>query len=122
MVLLDHAARPIRHLRAFLGETTNNVAEYMALLYAMQEALRLGVACLQVKTDSQLLARQMTGQYRVRDPQLRVLHERAARLAHGFSEFSITHIPREENRQADRLAGQAADARGPVLSQPSTTR
>ena len=122
VVFLDQAAKPVRQFNAFLGETTNNVAEYMALLYAMQEALRLGMVCLRVKTDSELLARQVNGQYRVKNPQLRVLHQLAKHLAQGFREFSIAHIPREDNRLADRLAGQAADQQAPVLSQPSITR
>ena len=117
----DHA-KPIREFRAYLGETTNNVAEYLALLYAMQEATQLGLVALRVKTDSELLARHITGQYRVRDPQLRLFYDVIRHHAKGFQEFSITHVPRTDNRFADRLANQALDehAMSRVLSQPST--
>ena len=100
--------RIVRQFGRPLGQTTNNVAEYLALIYALQEALRAGYRQLTVKTDSELLARQMAGRYRVRDEQLRVLHEVARHLVEGFTRCEIRHIPREENTAADRLAGQAA--------------
>ena len=105
-------AEPVnRRLSKYLGETTNNVAEYLALIYALQEALREGLTAVSVKTDSELLARQMSGAYRVRDPQLRLLHDLAAHLAQGFQACRITHIPREQNTAADRLAGDAITKR-----------
>lgn len=107
VVLMDGKARPARELSKYLGETTNNVAEYLALVYALQEALREGYRLVIVKTDSELLARQINGQYRVRDPQLRLLHDLAQHLAQGFSRCQVMHIPREQNTRADRLAGQA---------------
>jgi ribonuclease HI len=110
VVFVNGDAHPIRQFGAYLGETTNNVAEYLALIYAMQEALRCGVRTLRVKTDSELLARQVTGQYRVRDPQLRLFHDLAKHLAQAFRGFSIAHIPRVQNRLADRLASQAVKA------------
>jgi ribonuclease HI len=94
-------------LSRYVGETTNNVAEYLALLYALQEALRQGVSAVSIKSDSELLVRQMTGAYRVRDPHLRLFHDLARQMAGGFHAFSIAHIPREQNQTADRLAGQA---------------
>lgn len=108
VVFLDGGAKPVRELSRPIGETTNNVAEYLALLYALHEAVRAGWGRLSVKTDSELLARQMTGQYRVRDPFLRCLHDLALDLAGGFEQFAIQHVPREQNTAADRLAGQAA--------------
>jgi ribonuclease HI len=106
-VLKDGASAPVRQLSKYVGETTNNVAEYLALLYALQEALQQGYVVVRVKTDSELLARQINGQYKVRDPQLRLLHDLAVHLRQGFREFTIEHIPRAQNAQADRLAGQA---------------
>ncbi len=99
--------RPVKEFSKYIGETTNNVAEYLALIYALQEALRSGYTTLAVKTDSELLARQTNGQYKVRDPQLRVLHDLAQHLIDGFLRCRIDHIPREQNTLADRLAGQA---------------
>jgi ribonuclease HI len=111
IVIRDGAAASARELSLYLGETTNNVAEYLALVYALQEALRAGYAEVRVRTDSELLARQLSGQYRVRDPQLRLFHDLAAHLIQGFRACRIEHVPREENRLADRLAGQAVAKR-----------
>ena len=110
-VFLDGNATPIRQLSKYLGETTNNVAEYLALVYALQEACRMGCQRISVKTDSELLARQLTGQYKVRDAQLRLLHDLALHLTEGFAAWRIDHVPRTQNRLADRLAGQAAKRR-----------
>ena len=107
----DGGSKPVKQLSKYLGETTNNVAEYLALVYALQEALRDGYAAVLVKTDSELLARQLSGQYRVRDPQLRLLHDLARHLIDGFDRCAVTHVPRTQNRLADRLAGEAVKTR-----------
>lgn len=107
----DGGARPVGTLSKYVGETTNNVAEYLALLYALQEALRRGYTAVTVRTDSELLERQIIGRYQVRDRQLRILHGLALHLAGGFQRFTIAHIPRTDNRLADRLAGQAVRER-----------
>ena len=111
VVFVGEQAKPIRRFSHYLGETTNNVAEYLALLYALQEALQAGYTGLTVKTDSELLARQINGQYKVRDPQLRLFHDLACHLVRSFHRWSIEHVPREQNRLADRLAGQAVKSR-----------
>ena len=110
VVFLDGQARPVRQFSHYLGETTNNVAEYLALVYALQEALRAGYTALTVKTDSELLARQVNGRYRVRDAQLRLFHDLALHLARGFSRCEVQHVPRAQNALADRLAGHAVAA------------
>jgi len=110
VVFLDGQARPVRQFSHYLGETTNNVAEYLALVYALQEALRAGYTALTVKTDSELLARQVNGRYRVRDAQLRLFHDLALHLARGFSRCEVQHVPRAQNALADRLAGHAVEA------------
>ena len=115
-VFLDGNAKPVRQFSKYLGETTNNVAEYLALIYALQEALRAGYASVTVKTDSELLARQIKGQYKVRDPQLRLLHGLALHLVQGFTRCQILHVPREQNTVADRLAGQAVKRRSTLIS------
>ena len=111
VVFTDGSATPLREFAQYLGETTNNVAEYLALIYALQEALRHGYTALRVKTDSELLARQVNGIYRVRHPQLRLFHDLVLHLRGGFQEVSVEHIPREQNTRADRLAGLAATQR-----------
>ena len=99
------------HFSTYLGETTNNVAEYLALVYALQEALREGYTTVTIKTDSELLARQMNGQYQVRDGQLRLFQDLARHLVQGFHHCTIQHVPRTQNTVADRLAGQAVTSR-----------
>lgn len=106
-VLADGGGRKRAEVCAFLGEATNNVAEYCALILALQRALRLGVGRVEVLTDSELLARQLNGEYRVRDKQLQWLHAIADHLRREFGQFRIRHVPREENRAADRLANRA---------------
>jgi ribonuclease HI len=104
----DGAGKPLRQLSKPLGVATNNVAEYLALIYALQEAAAAGYNDIRVRTDSELLVRQLNGQYKVRQPHLRVFHDLARQLIRGFDAFGIAHVPRERNRAADRLAGQAA--------------
>ena len=90
-----------------LGRTTNNQAEYLALLIALREAAALRARRVHVRTDSQLLVRQMTGEYRVKNPALQDLHAEAGRLARGFEAFDIEWVNREESAAADRLANEA---------------
>jgi ribonuclease HI len=112
VVFVDSRTKPVRQFSKYIGETTNNVAEYLALIYALQEALKEGRTKLTIKTDSELLARQVNGQYRVRDAQLRLFHDLALHLAQAFRRCSVEHIPRTQNTLADRLAGQAVSGRG----------
>jgi ribonuclease HI len=91
----------------YLGETTNNVAESCSLILALQEAALLGARQVTVSSDSELLTRQVNGAYRVREPQLKLLHVLIKHLIQGFDRFEIRHVPRVENRAADRLANRA---------------
>ena len=91
-----------------LGHMTNNEAEYSALIVALEEALILHAERVTVYADSELIVRQMNGQYRVKKPELRVLNARANRLAAGLAQFTIAHVGREKNQIADRLAQEAS--------------
>jgi ribonuclease HI len=93
-----------------LHETTNNVAEYHALLAALDYALEHHIGRLKVLSDSELLARQVQGIYKVRSLDLKPLHERARKAIAQLESFSIQHVPREQNREADRLANKALNA------------
>lgn len=106
----DGQGRTLGEHSVYLGATTNNVAEYAALLVALHEAARLGATDVRVQTDSELLAKQIQGEYRVKDPTLRALHAIAQQMQRGFARCRVTHIPREQNRVADRLANRAVDA------------
>ena len=96
----------------FLGHTTNNVAEYKAVLLGLAGALAQGVHRVEVRADSELLIKQLKGEYRVKSPGLRPLFEEARRLISRFSSVKLTHIRRELNGEADRLANQGIDRVG----------
>jgi probable phosphoglycerate mutase len=100
---------PVTAFGKFIGETTNNFAEYQGLLAALEYALKHGYPRLRVLTDSQLMAYQISGRYKVRSPDLKPLHEKARGLIARLESFSIRHVYREQNREADRLANQAMD-------------
>jgi len=93
----------------YLGKATNNFAEYQGLLAALDYALTNHYRRIHVRTDSELLALQIKGVYRVKSPGLKPLCERARQLIARLESFSIEHVPRERNRAADRLANQALD-------------
>ena len=92
-----------------LGETTNNVAEYSALIRALEEARGLGCMEIRVITDSELMARQINGIYRVKTPHLFLLYKRATALMAQFEKATVEHTRRENNRVADRLSNIGAD-------------
>jgi len=96
-------------VREYLGHTTNNVAEYTALLLGLRRALELGVERIEVRADSQLLIRQLGGQYRVKSEQLRPLYEQARELLAQFAATRLQHVPRAQNSEADRLANEGID-------------
>ncbi len=100
-------------LARYLGETTNNVAEYQALILGLQEAARLQARKLQVFADSELLVRQLNGQYRVKSPHLLPLWRLVKNELQNFETYTISHVPRAENRLADELANQGIDQRPP---------
>ncbi len=110
VVMESAEGSPLGAFAKALGETTNNVAEYRGLLAALEYALAHDYARVRVLTDSELLARQMAGMYKVKSPDLRPLYEQAKRLSGQFKSFAIEHVPRERNREADRLANRALDA------------
>jgi ribonuclease HI len=98
----------------FLGEATNNVAEYRGLIEALQRAQLLGVDELDVRSDSELLVRQMNGQYRVKNAGLKPLFEQANELAGRFGRFAISHVRREQNTDADELVNRALNLKRSV--------
>jgi ribonuclease HI len=99
----------IIEIAGFLGTTTNNVAEYSGLLEALETAKAEGATEIDVISDSELLVKQMLGQYRVKHPNLIPLFVRARTMARQFGRFSIRHTLRAGNKDADRLANQAVD-------------
>jgi len=94
---------------SYLGFATNNVAEYSAMIEALSEMRRLGARQIEVRSDSELLVRQINGEYRVKADGLRSLYINAVRMLHDFDDFRVLHIPRGENKRADLLANRALD-------------
>ena len=92
-----------------LGRATNNVAEWTAVRLALEEARRLGAERVDLRMDSELVARQITGIYRVKHPDLKPIHAAVMALLRGFDGYTIGHVPRELNRDADRLSNVAID-------------
>ena len=92
-----------------IGETTNNVAEYTAVVEGLELATELSARTVTLRSDSLLLINQLTGRYRVKAPHLQPLHRRARSIAAGFERISFEHVPREENVEADRLANEGVD-------------
>jgi ribonuclease HI len=107
VVLKDGA--PVDEIGETIGETTNNVAEYRALLRGLDEAARRGARTLRLCSDSELVVRQLSGRYKVRSPQLAPLHRTALAKMRGFERVTVVHVPREQNQGADALANRALD-------------
>ena len=120
VVMRDPNGKIILELGKKLGRDTNNVAEYYALLAALDYAATHNIRALRIRSDSELLVRQMQGRYKVKSPDLKPLYERASKLTRQFEYFVIEHVRRESNREADALANLALDsgAFGPPLSPP----
>ncbi|HBG46869.1 MAG TPA: RNase H [Deltaproteobacteria bacterium] len=110
-IIKDPQGNIVRELRKYLGVTTNNMAEYHALVMALTEAVSMGVAEVEVFADSELMVKQVTGVYRVKSEDLRPLFEEAKRLFKGFRASKIVHVYREENSLADKLANEAIERR-----------
>ncbi len=105
---------PLVTLGRFLGTCTNNVAEYRALIAAMEEAKKLGAKKIVIRGDSELIIKQMRGEYRVKHPDMKALHEEAQELIHEFDQAKIEHNLRHKNELADKLANLAMDRRRDV--------
>jgi ribonuclease HI len=99
----------VAELARFLGIRSNNVAEWTAVEDALTEARRLGARHVDLRTDSELVARQISGRYRVKHPDLKPIHARVMELLAAFEGYSVGHVPRELNRDADRLSNVAID-------------
>lgn len=122
VVLRDPQGKIVLELAKNIGRETNNVAEYFALLAALDYATTHNIAALRIRSDSELLVRQMQGRYKVKSADLKPLHERAAKLARQLQYFAIEHVRRELNRDADALANVALDSGGVSKFEDRKTR
>lgn len=111
IIIKDEDGRVIRSLYKYIGQATNNIAEYTALVYALQEALILGLKDIEVYSDSELLVKQLNSEYKVKNSNLRAYYEQFLHLKTGFNRLEIKQIAREENKETDKLANQAVDSK-----------
>jgi len=105
-VVIKHGAKTIKTVALPIGQGTNNIAEYTALIHALQEALILKADQVSVKTDSELMCKQICGAYAVKHENIKPLFGRVKHLITGFKSFQIAHVPREQNSEADALVRQ----------------
>ena len=109
VVMRDGRGEVVARLKKYIGQNTNNVAEYFALIAALDYAQAHGIRALRLESDSELLVKQMRGQYKVKSEELKPLFERAKKMSQTLESFRIEHVYREQNREADALVNQALD-------------
>lgn len=117
-VLDDPSGARVASGGRFIGMTTNNVAEYEALLWGLRTALRVDARPITVLSDSELMVRQVNGHYKVKNAGLKPLHAEACALLGQVGDWMMLHVPRAENADADALANEAMDCRGVVGDAP----
>jgi ribonuclease HI len=112
VVICDPDGAVVDEVAERIGVATNNVAEYRALLKGLQRAAALGARELELVNDSELVARQLTGAYKVKHPAMKPLYEEAISALRGFDSWRIRSVPREQNAHADALVNEALDGAG----------
>ena len=110
--MIKEGGKTVKTAYKYLGDATNNIAEYSALISGLQEAIALGYKNIELHLDSELVAQQLSGDYRVRNGNIRPLFEKAIALINNFAEVKIIKIDREDNKEADRLANKAINLSG----------
>ncbi|MFC1961775.1 ribonuclease HI family protein [Chloroflexota bacterium] len=108
-IIRDKQGNIIAHVSKRIGMTTNNQAEYRAIIAALEKAVSLGARQATVYSDSELMVRQINGRYKVKNTALRPLYQDVVRLIGSLEDFKISHIPRQQNAEADKLANMALD-------------
>jgi ribonuclease HI len=107
---VNEAGDEIASISEVIGSVTNNIAEYTALLFGLEKAIKDGISHIQVKADSELMVKQMKGEYKVKNEGLKNLFVQTLALSKQFKSFSIQHVRREQNSRADELANLALDS------------
>jgi len=106
-IIKDEQGKVITSISQGIGRTTNNQAEYRAIIAALENAVSLGASQVDMRSDSELVVRQINGRYRVKNASLKPLYQRVKQLQSQLKSFAITHIPRRQNTEADSLASKA---------------
>ena len=110
VIIKDEKGNIINSISKYVGHTTNNKAEYLAVIEALEEALKLGATSVDLKSDSELVVRQITGIYKVRKEELKLLFQKVKQLQNSLRNFQVTHIKRNRNKAADRLTKKALES------------
>ncbi len=108
-VFILQDGKPIAKIARYLGTTTNNIAEYRAAIIALEHAVKLGASSVKLNADSELLVKQLNGQYKVKNEGLKPLHQKVKELIAKIGSVGVQYIPREMNKEADALANKAID-------------
>ena len=114
VVILGEDDKKLKEVYKYIGNTTNNIAEYNALVYGLDEALMLRADEVILNLDSELVVKQLNGEYKVRDANIRLFFDKALHILKSFKHFEINHIDRSLNKEADRLANKAINLAGLV--------
>lgn len=109
IAIKDNSNNTVHEIKKYFPKLTNNQAEYKALIFALEYLIKNGIKKAKFFTDSQLLANQINGRWKVKHPGIKILNKEARTFLIKLDSFDISYIPREENKQADRLANQAID-------------
>lgn len=109
VTIKDEHGRLITAISQSIGHATNNQAEYRAIIAALESAGKLGASQVEIRSDSELVVRQINGKYRVKNTALKPLYQQVKQLQGSFDSFTISHVPREQNQEADSLANQALE-------------
>lgn len=109
IVMLDEDGNVVKEICDYIGQTTNNIAEYTALVTAMKEAIEVGCEEIEVFSDSELMVKQIKGEYQIKNEGLKRLYSQVSQLMKEFKSFSINHVKREFNKRADELANEGID-------------
>lgn len=112
IVILDSAKKKIKESFKYIGETTNNIAEYSALVLGLEEAAALDADEVVVNLDSELVVKQLNGEYKVKDSGMKALFDKALGILKSFDNFEIKHIDRSKNKEADKLVNKAINLAG----------
>ena len=114
VIIKDAKQKTVKELSRYIGEATNNIAVYNALVLGLEEVVALGAGDVVIYLDSELLVKQLNGEYRVKDEGMKVLFEKALGILKRLNSFEIKHIAREKNKEADKLVNKAINLAGLV--------
>ena len=109
-IIHDEKGKPIVSLARRIGTTTNNEAEYRAIIAGLQKAVSMGIREVELKSDSELVVKQINGRYKVKKATLRTHYQKVIQLIGSLEDFTIAYIPREQNAEADALANKALNS------------